>query len=123
MNVCVPGIGVDLLMRLPTYRSVDHIGCHPQAHSVVNYKAAKSVVNCNAAQPLVNCKAAQSLVNCLSTDTQGCIPTGSLFGSGSGIVFVLDVVQASKLNPKVFLRGPSLPARRIQSFRLYFSIN
>jgi len=110
MNVCVPGIGVDLLMRLPTYRSVDHIGCHPQPHSVVNYKAAKSVVNCNAAQPLVNCKAAQSLVNCLSTDTQGCMPTGSLFGSGSGIVFVLDVVQASKQAESESLLKRSLPA-------------
>ncbi len=122
MNVCVPGIGVDLLMRLPTYRSVDHIGCHPQAHSVVNYKATKSVVSCNAAQPLVNCKAAHSLVNCVSTDMQDCTPTGSLIGSGPGILSVVDVVQASQLNLKVFLRGPSPLAQQIQSFRLYFSI-
>jgi hypothetical protein len=127
-------------MRFPTYRSVDHIGCHPKPHSVViykpvksvvnwyaaqpvvNYKPIKSVVNWYAAQPVVNCKAAQSLVNCLSTDMQGCIPTGSLVGSGPGIVSVVDVVQASQLNPNVFLRGPSPPARHIQSFRLYFSI-
>ena len=109
-------------MRLPTYRSVDHIVCHPQPHSVVKYKPAKSVVNWCAAQPVVNFKAAQSLVNCLSTDMQGCMPTGSLVGSGPGIVSVVDVVQASQLNPNVFLRGPSPPARHIQSLRLYFSI-